>query len=230
MIAIDRIEYMDRESFLDWFAGTWKQGQHCVICGPTGSGKTFFAGQMLDIREWVCVFAVKKRDDTLDSEMFRGYDVITHWPPKVYQQRIIFNAPPSSLHALSDQSVRVGYALNKLYIRESWAIYLDDVGYICKQLKLTNEVGILMGQARSSKISNVCGLIRPHSVVQQVPLETLKMARHKFFFRYDDSDEMKSCASICGIDYKNMVQYMQSLQDFELIYCGPDAQIMVIGA
>src|SRR5947209_3764349 len=95
------------QTFEDWyndFKSEWHQGEHVAIIGQTGTGKTTVAHKILDVREYVCVLAIKREDDTL--ERFRrgqgygrdAYTVVSKWPPDFPHKKVILWIKPKSLH------------------------------------------------------------------------------------------------------------------------------------
>ncbi len=230
--AAHDLTIMSEVQFLVWFHSQWLQGEHIVVLGPTGTGKTRFTSSILDIRSYVCVLAVKAHDDTLEEFRKRGYPVITHWPPAYNQPHVVLWIKPKSLAATKSQSIAISEALERMYLAGNWCIYFDEAGYIAGHLKLDQELGVLLNQGRSSGISVVCSMTRPHSVVGKVPLETLNQTRHQFIFRYTDDREIESCAKIAGISKQIMVQYMGDLKTYpagfsDFLYFGKSHKILV---
>src|SRR5687768_4638894 len=62
-LPIDRVEFGTH--MRDF---RWAQGDHVVIAGPTGSGKTTLAKSLLEKRGHVLGFAIKAQDDTIRNE------------------------------------------------------------------------------------------------------------------------------------------------------------------
>ena len=224
---------MSENVFSPWFAKMWNQGEHCVVLGPTGSGKTRYTSTILAIRSYVCVLAVKAHDDTLEQFKQRGYRLITHWPPPDYKMRhVILWIKPKSLTATKTQSIAISEALESMYLSGGWCIYFDEAGYIAGHLKLDQELGILLNQGRSSGISVVCSMTRPHSVVGKVPLETLNQTRHQLIFKYQDEREIEACAKITGLSKSLMIYYMRQLKTYkeghtDFVYVGKGYVILV---
>lgn len=219
---------MTRAEWLQLMKRQWRQGEHVAIVGPTGTGKTTLAKSLLLCRGYVCVLAVKRYDDTLNL-FKREYKVIKTWPPDYQYHRVIFWAKPESLVGLSAQRAKLDDALADMYLAGGWCIYFDEAGYIAGHLKMNQQLGVLLNQGRSSKISVVCSMTRPRSMVARIPPETLNQCRHLVFFRFNDLREIKACADIAGIDYKIMIQYQQSLGTYEVgntdfIYIGKSRQ------
>jgi hypothetical protein len=214
---------LSEQNFDDWlddFKKEWNQGEHVALIGQTGTGKTTIAHRILDIREFVCVLAIKREDDTL--ERFRrgqkfgrsSYVVVTKWPPDFPARKVILWIKPKSLHHkdVHQQSLKVYDALNKMYLSGGWCIYLDEAGYLAGVLGLSSAIGILLNQGRSAHISVVATMTRPSSVVARIPKEALTQVRHHLIFKYIDDNEMKKCADIVGVSLAVMREFQRALR------------------
>lgn len=207
-------------SFNEWyvrFERSWRQGEHVLLCGTTGTGKTTVAYEILDFRTYVCVLAVKAYDDMLLR--FRNgvrygrpqYKIIQSWPPDYVYKRVILWVKPEGLNTDKKQSEAIYKALNTIYREGCWCIYFDEAGYIAGTLGLGKALGVLLNQGRSSYISVVATMTRPVSMIAQVPRETLNQPRHKLFFKYTDESEIEACAKIAGIPKREMLRLMSML-------------------
>lgn len=63
--------------FREWFQTEIQPGQHGAIVSPTGSGKTVFAGGLLDLRRYVLAIDPKGGDSSLER---LGYERLDTWP------------------------------------------------------------------------------------------------------------------------------------------------------
>lgn len=205
------------DAWLESFKKDWRQGEHVSIIGPTGTGKTTIAHSILDAREYVCVLAVKRFDDTL--QRFKSghrygrarYDVIRKWPPDFNQHKVIYWQKPTKIEDQYKMAEAIHNALNEMYRSGGWCIYLDECGYIAGNLGLGKAVGVLLNQGRSAHISMVCTMTRPHSMIAKVPVETLNQCRHHIIFKYQDEKEIKATAEIAGIGYQDMRRFQYNL-------------------
>lgn len=179
-----------------------------LILGPTGSGKTTIIADIVDIRDYVCVLAVKRQDETIKRFVQKGFKIVKKWPPDYTRRKVVFWKEPTSLSDdLSKQRHAIHNALNQMYLSGGWCIVLDEAGYLAGTLGLSRDIGVLLNQGRSMHLSVVVTMTRPSSVVAKVPKEALNQSRHRIIFKYHDIGEIKSCASIFGIDW----HYMQEL-------------------
>lgn len=199
----------DIHSWYTVFNQEWRQGEHVTLIGGTGTGKTTVAHTILDTRVYVVVLALKRRDDTLDR--FRdgykygrsSYKIITKWPPDYPFHKVILWIKPKELGDSRGQAIRLYNALNTIYLEGGWCVYFDEAGLIT-MLGLGQALGVLLNQGRSEGLSIVCGMQRPASIVARVPKEALTAPRHKIIFKYEALSEIKACAEICNIDWREM--------------------------
>lgn len=231
--AID-FQEASRKQWLDWFRYQWLQSEHIALIGPSGSGKTSLMLPLLKLRNFVVVLAIKRNDDILDLFADKGYeivedtaDIMPKWAMEDNERRIILWIKPTSLSDTKEQAERIEEALNHLYLAGSWAIFVDDTGYISGQLGLSKQLGILLNQGRSSYLSIVCAMTQPHSIIARVPSESFKQCKHLFIFAYTDLNEIKACAEIAGMPWQDM-QFLQSQLDIhDFVYVGKRRIILV---
>lgn len=215
-----QVEEVDAETWMSGFLTDWHQGEHVCIIGPTGTGKTTIAHTILDARDYVCVLAVKRSDDTLDrfrkgNDYGRArYKIIKKWPPVYTAHKVILWIKPASLTTadLRKQAVAIHAALSSMYVAGGWCIYFDEAGYIAGELGLGHQLGILLNQGRSSHITVVATMTRPTSMIARVPKESLNQARHRLIFRYENEDEIKACARVADMPWKKLQELMSLLR------------------
>lgn len=213
------IPEIDEQAFLEILVSNWRQGEHVLLCGPTGTGKTTTADILLDCREYVVVLAIKREDDTLDRFSAKErygrdhYTIIKKWPPHYHQKKIILWVKPESITGHGQkQASEIHKALNAMYKSGGWTIYADDAGYLTGELGLGKALGMLLNLGRSGHLTLVIGIQRPTSVIARVPKEALSQPRHKLFYKYTSTDEMKVLAYLGGISHRNMIYLQQSLE------------------
>src|SRR5712675_1398496 len=92
------MESLTSPAFLQRFRSKWKQGQHVLISGPTGSGKSYVAEDIKEIRQYVIVIASKKNDETLDG--YSGFKKMATWPPDWNTKLVLFWRKPKNIEDL----------------------------------------------------------------------------------------------------------------------------------
>lgn len=206
--------------FKEYMRTNWAQGEHVALCGPTGSGKTTVACDIVVLRDYAVMLAVKRYDDTINLFKKAGFKVINKWPPDYTKKHVILWSKPDSLDSATKQTAVISEALERIYISGGWCVYFDEAGFIAGHLRLGGYLGVLLNQGRSSHISVVCAMTRPHSMVARIPAETLNQCRHILIFKYTDEREIKACAEICGLSFHAMQQLQQALDTHDFLYVG----------
>lgn len=205
--------------FDDWyaeFAANWQQGQHVVLIGQTGAGKTSLARDILAIRDYVIVLAVKRDDDVLDTFRPR-YRLIRKWPPDYDVDHAVIWLRPKNLAEVGTQALQVYHVLDGVFTAGGWAIYVDDTGYITGTLRLSQQLVVLLNQGRSSGISVVSAMTQPSSVISRIPSETLRQTRHKLVFAYFDEPSIKAIAAITGRRWRDIEDWMKHLGTYDFL-------------
>lgn len=205
------------DEWVELFKNDWRQGEHVSLIGQTGTGKTTVAHSILDARDYVCVIAAKRFDDTLQRFKWghrygrSRYDVVRKWPPEYNQHKVIYWKKPERLSEQKKVALEIHSALNDMYRAGGWCIYADDTGYLSGFLGLGGALVVLLNQGRSAHISVVCAIQRPKSLMAKVPVEALTQCRHHIIYKYTNEDEIKSCAQISGLSLAEMRRYQHNL-------------------
>jgi len=196
---------------------SWKQGDHVALIGPTYSGKTTLALEILPLRKYIVVFATKPKDSTLErfaeEKKFRIIREWTNLSVKRYPRRVLW---PDARRLDSDLTQEKTFrdAMARIYRQGGWCVYGDELWYLANQLGLDHEIRMFFTQARSLGISFVCSTQRP----SRVPLELYDQSTHLFFWR--DNDE-RNLSRISGIAYQSsrmIMDLVANLEHHEVLY------------
>ena len=205
---------------------TWEQGQHFAILGPTGSGKTFAALEVSDIRSYVILVACKPRDPLIVDALARGYWLVDtdrleipyvdghplhkrviYWPRLSDQER---RKLPDS-HVLdaerAKQKPRVKAAIG--YVRQNghWTLLLDETTWVCRDLNLQRDVDSALFQFRSLNSSIILLAQRPSWIGRFA----LSSPRFLILFQTNDDNDRKALGEISSVDTKAVRQIVGDL-------------------
>lgn len=198
-LAAQRDEYapiIDWSTFKkDFFV--WNPGQHVAMIGPTDSGKTTLALNVLADRRFVVVCATKPYDETLDHfASTHRYIHLEKWEekdPVTFPRRLLW-PDAKDLYAARNQQRAFREAFRQIYRDGGWTLYVDELWFIANHLKLEFEAKTFLLQSRSNNISMVNATQRP----AWVPLEVYDQSRWLFFWR--DNDE-RNLSRLSGISW-----------------------------
>lgn len=191
---------------LSSIALAWKAGEHVLITGGTGSGKTLLARYLAEIRlragSSVVVFVCKLQPDATLEKYYpasAGWKRWKTWPDKTTarDQRIIFWPHVEGLTA--EQAVEVfrreiPKALNAISKRGKWVVILDEGKYVTSPHGVG--VGALVGHMyelmRSAKGTMITLAQRPSNL----PLTIYSNVSQAFVSRAPNADDLKRLADL----------------------------------
>lgn len=211
----------------------WKQGEHFAVLGPTGSGKTFAALEVAEIRQYAIVLACKPRDPLIEDALKRGYWLVPtdrleipysdgkplhprviYWPRLSDKQR---RGLPDSQVLKAERAMQrprvqaaVGYVRNNGH----WALLLDETTYICRNLRLQEDVDSALFQFRSLDASIILLAQRPSWIGRFA----LSSPRFLILFQTNDDNDRKALGEISSVD-TNRVRAVVGELDFQRHEC-----------
>jgi len=207
----------------------FKQGDHCAIIGPTGSGKTHVAFPVAELRSYVIVVACKPADPLVTESLSRGYHLndtdeleipysdgvplyrrVVYWPR--LSERARRKLPQAQVLAAEKrhQRPRVGAAIGYVRNEGHWALVLDEGTWVCRDLNLQRDVDSALFQFRTLNSSVIILGQRPSWMGRYV----LSSPTHLFLFNTNDGDDRKALGDVSGVDGKLVAEIVSRL-DYE---------------
>lgn len=187
-------------------AQTWKQGEHVLISGSTGSGKTKLARYVDQIRidnsGFVMVMVAKLSPDRTITEDYKGFK---RW--KTFRKKPLRNENRVLLWPDTDKvkGIKAKRDLQYEVFKEAfdsladigkWNIHVDEGLYFCNYsfLNLGQELALLHAMGRSSGLTITTLTQRP----SHLPLIIYSSASHAFIGRTRESVDLKRLGELGG--------------------------------
>jgi energy-coupling factor transporter ATP-binding protein EcfA2 len=188
----------------------WSQGEHVVLSGPTGSGKTTLAKSLLEKRGHVVGFAVKAKDPTLmeefsDWEFVEDFTDIENWMNRVmvWPRPRLTGPKKEDADAWTTRKRKTfKYAFDKLMMADGWGVYVDELAYMSnpKYGGVGNQIEQMHYIARSAKTSVLSCVQRPAFV----PLAVMSNASHAYIAKTHMAEDLKRLSNLGGVDQKKL--------------------------
>lgn len=220
---MSEIESLSWEEFQPQFQ--WAQGDHVTLVGPTKSGKTTLARQILQRRKYAVALITKNRDSSVDAFEKEGWNVFRDWAPvpKVHPKVLL---KPGLKNARDKGKQRKAFrrCLDNIFMAGGWCVYSDEVRYITKTLQLAGEMELLWLQGRSNKVSVVVALQRPF----YVPQEAYSQATHLFLWNDTEKRNLERLSELNSVNSAIVREQVVKLTRHEVLYVctDPDRPVM----
>lgn len=155
----------------------WRQGEHVIIVGDTGSGKTYLESKLLELRDYTIVVKTKP-----DDIKFDGYLKTRKFKDLMNLKVKKFVLDPGISPDL--QRYHIANTINLAWKQEGWTLAVDETYYWTHVLRLEKQLNMLLTQGRSKKLTIVAGMQRPAWISRFA----LSQATHAFIFRCEGRD------------------------------------------
>jgi hypothetical protein len=229
---------LSREEFVtEVFAPHYEAGQHVLLMGPTRSGKTTIAYELLNEiaspKLPAFVLVMKPKDDVVtDWSKLAGFRKTETWPPII--QRAIrkkgggFGKKQRGWvfwprHELSDikrdddmLSREFGKILTECYKRGNRIVFADEIVGLSKELKLETELTAIWSRGGSMG----CGLWAATQRPFHAPVIMYGQSAHIIIFKDDDKRSVDRYKEIGGVDADTVERIIRGLKRHEFLYIG----------
>jgi DNA helicase HerA-like ATPase len=209
----------------------WKQGEHVLVSGGTGSGKTRLARYLVDERlkrggHVVILFGKMKPDDTI-TEHYADFTRWTRWKtrPMVTERKILLWPKVEGLDVeeAADEMHRVFQdALREIGRRGDWTVVVDDGLFMTSPsfLALGNTVSMMHMLIRSAKGTLITLVQRP----AHIPVTIYPNISYAFIGRASERNDVQRLAELDGKDSRELVRQIKAngTHDFTMVTVGQD--------
>lgn len=205
---------------------SWPQGDHVLVTGGTGGGKTVLARALDQIRidrgGSVVVFLAKMAPDETITRDYRGFKRWTTWHkhPSVDEQRILFWP---KVEGKSTDEARVIFrreyqkALNEISRVGRWTVHIDEGLFVCDPayLGLGSTLGMMYALMRSSKGTLITLAQRP----AHLPVAIYPNLSHAFIARASELPDLRRLANLDGATNSRVLQKeISNLRKYDFLW------------
>lgn len=201
---------------------TFRQGEHMLLCGGTGCGKTTLASELLSDRKYVVMLRTKPKDDSYKRMQLRP---IHSWPAPWHAGTRVMLSPkpiPNIDLTITRQESLFKHCLNRISLDTGWTVYSDETLYLTEYLHMSKHLSVLHEQGRSAGVTMVMATQRP----SRIPLLALSGTTHYFIWNTTYDDDVKRLSAVGGRYARELASAIVQLPKHDYIYVNPTAGIM----
>jgi len=240
-ISVPEVSRLSRTDFVEEvFVPHYEPGQHVAIMGPTRSGKTTIAYELLDkiaspdLQAFVLV--MKPRDQVvMDWSKLAGFRKTQTWPP-VFQRAVRKKGggvgkrqrgwvfwPRHSLRDIRQDNLHLTREFRKIlvecYRKGNRIVFADEVVGLSKELHLDDELEAIWSRGGSME----CGLWAATQRPFHAPLLMYGSSAHLLIFKDGDKRSLERYRDIGGLDEQTnamIPDLIGRLKKHEFLYIG----------
>jgi hypothetical protein len=212
--------------YLRWLRDVWMPGQHMALIGPTGEGKTTYAGGVLQLRKYVLSLDAKGNDSTLSAT---GFQRVVSWPPpkNVLQDlsegraaRLIVGFELRTVADFDRLKRLLSKVLDTSYAEQGWTIHCDELQLLAdrKMMNLGPKVEKHLVSARDKKIS----IVTSYQAPSWVPWAASRQARWIVIWPNRDKNMVRKLAEATGRDFDVLWTCVQELPQYHCLTVPPN--------
>lgn len=201
--SAETVEVASWRKVLPTLLRNWEQGEHFVILGKTGRGKTTLEVELMEKRHALrrasaCSMVTKRRDETSARLVSRGWHRIYDWPPPYSARKsgkIILwpSYTRASTYAKDRRHIFVD-AFDEIITEGNWTLCLDEASYMVESMRIRTSIDELFTQSRSNGITLIAGSQRPVWVSRSMVSQHCWVA----CFRIGDSTDARRAGEVLG--------------------------------